>query len=69
MTRDNDDPRSPMRQFADFLKREGAENFGAVQALEFHTAASITRLANDTFKQAPRGMKFRDWLKLWMECR
>jgi hypothetical protein len=68
MIRDNDDPRSPMRQFADFLKREGADNLGAVYALEVHTYAIIVRKAFMTYySRTNPNTTFRQWLKLWLE--
>jgi len=57
----NNDPRSPARQFADFLK---IENIGAIQASEILRKAQIARLALQT---CPPDKSYAAWLRKWIE--
>jgi hypothetical protein len=55
------DPRSPIKQFADYLN---IENLGPVQALELLYAANIAREAKRTW---PIGWYYHDWLRVWIQ--
>ncbi len=63
--RENDDPRSPSRQFADWMNQEyKAQNIGAVNASEILWKANIAR---EAFHNWDRKMPFADYLKKWLD--
>ena len=66
--RENDDPRSPSRQYADWLRDDRKiQNIGVINASEILWKANIVREALRGWHTYGKRISFADYLNKWIE--